>query len=245
MKALDTLAEFDHRGNLSARAQARLTANLRGRADAAGLQPGETGTARLRVSGPVRSTAANNLYWACLERLALHLHEAGAETTKEGIHADAKGIFLPLVAAECLRETGEVVDYVVETVGLPPRDGSAPKRKTLLTTTTLSSYAFSLYLSHVDGLAARYGCDLSDLLDGEDLTGYRSGRIEEPDGLDEVEYVREGRFFVPAGDEATCPQDGPMVNTSAAPVHAVDTSAPTASPASLQAHILTLGEVPG
>lgn len=141
-----------------------------------------------------RSTKANALCWKCYERISEHYAAGGQPVTKEGLHMAYKERFLPIVAHEAREATGEDVDY--EMRHLRP-DGRAV---VTLTTTRLSPFAFSLFMQMVDMAAGRVGCDLSDLLDPENLRAYKSGSVEDR-GTDEVPYVSpEPGVYVIADD---------------------------------------------
>lgn len=159
--SLDFIARVDDDGRLSRAAALRVKHNLAARAG---------GEVRIRVSEPVRSPKQNAFYWLQLGRIAGAYADAGLDYSAELLHRWYKIRFLPAVAAELERETGEAVDYV--RVHAYP-DGSEER---VYTTTRLSRDAFSLYMEHVRAEAeAELGLSLDDT-----PGGLRSGRILEP-----------------------------------------------------------------
>ena len=180
MTALDIVVDVHPDGSLSASGEAQLAAHRR--VLARGLAPGATLPLRVQQGAPLRSTRANALLWAVYGRVSLAYTEAGRAMHPEALHIWFKGLYLPAVAAEVERETGEVLD-VERWIAMP--DGS---RHRTLTTTALTRGAFPLYLEHIaaDDDVQAMGVDLSDLL-GESR-GVRSGRCDEPDELRTMPY---------------------------------------------------------
>lgn len=181
--SLDIVADLGADGRLSASAGRQVAAYLRTRAR--DVEAGCTVPVRVQIGTPLRSTRANNLYWAVLGRISLAYIDAGRPFHAEALHLWFKGLYLPAVAAEVEAETGEMLD-VVRHIETP--DGTVHRT---LTTTALTRAAFPLYLERIasDDDVLGMGVDLSDLL--EDARGLRSGKADESDELRLMEYPVE------------------------------------------------------
>ena len=159
--ALDFVARVSDDGKLVNREHVRrLAVNLRGRAG---------GEVRIRLSEPVRSPRQNRYYWSMLGRISAAYEAAGESYSAELLHRWYKIRFLPVVAADLLRETGEEVEYVTEH-RYP--DGQTER---VYTTTALSRDAFRVYCDMIRAEAeTELGLDLDEV-----PAKLRSGRIYE------------------------------------------------------------------
>lgn len=185
MHTLDITADVtkgpDGRASVSASGSRQMRAHL----DAAvrPLDVGDRLTVRFRQGPKLRTGAQNRLYRGpFLGRISLAYLDAGRAIPTDALHLYFKGIYLPAVAAEVERETGEVLD--VER----PYDFPDGRTTRTLTTTQLTVGAFSLYLDRImsDDDVLAMGVDFSDLMD--EARSVRSGKLAETDTERLVDY---------------------------------------------------------